>query len=563
MVRLATVLRQGAALALGMSLVTALPAAADQEIFVRFGPLVRSVRVSSLETLAEAGEIEADLAFYIRAMGLSAPEVEQFRHTLTRPVAVDGVLLSRFLNSAMGEELMNRLGSLLRLRSGPNGERALRAALVNAALSPEGFSALSVLRHLPVDLQVDIGDVRLVEAAVNEVVEATETAIDQLATLNAVQASREPPVDYSTLPDLTQAGGFQPMIQRLHLVDQSRDRPLYVDIVRPHRWRTGLAPVMVFSHGLAASPETRHRWASHLASHGIVVVLPQHPGSDSEHITQFRDGLQSDLFETQTFVDRPLDISFVLDELEQRNATEFDNRLNLSQVTVGGHSLGGYTALAVAGGTLDFDHLATACDRRFLHINMSLLLQCQALQLSQPPAHLQDPRVGAIFLVNPVNSSIFGPEGLATIDLPVLVLAGSHDPATPAVFEQLGTFNWFTTPSRSLGLIEGQAHVDLYSLDAGLSTAIAGIPGLALAEPELVDRYMKAISLAYVERYVGGRVDYRIFLRAAYASYLSQNEPFRLLMINAGDDLERDLTAPLEDLPQPVELPAAGDNNSE
>ena len=539
-------------LALGLALVAALPATAA-EIFVKFGPLLRSVRVSSLEALAQDDVIESDLAFFIRGVGLSETDVEQFSQTIVRPVEVDGVLLSRFFHSAIGEDLLRRLGSVVRLRSGANGERALRAALVNAALSEEGFSALTVLRHLPTNMQVDVADLQAVARAVTEVVEATEASIDQLATLTIAQALQEPPVDYSTLPDLTQPGSRQVDIQRLHWVDDQRDRALAVDIVRPRTWRPGQAPVMVFSHGLSAAPEQRHRWASHLASHGIVVVLPQHPGSDSIHTANFRDGLRSDLFDLQDFIDRPRDISFVLNQLESLNATAFDGRLDLSRVGVGGHSFGGYTALAVAGATLDFDHLEAACDRRFIHINVSLLLQCKALQLPRQAHDFYDPRVAAIFLVNPVNSSIFGPNGLAAIDVPVLVLAGSHDPATPAVFEQLGTFNWFTTDSRSLGMIEGQAHVDLSALDAGLSNLISGIPGLTLAEPDVVDRYLKALGLAYTERYVAGRVDYRVFLRAAYANHLSQTEPFRLLMINAGDAIEQELEAPLERLPQLLE----------
>ncbi|TVP64395.1 MAG: alpha/beta hydrolase [Leptolyngbya sp. LCM1.Bin17] len=540
-------------LALGLALAAALPGAAAEEIFFKFGPLVRSIRVSSLEALVQEGVIEDDLAFYIQVIGLSDAEVDQFRTAIARPVEVDGVLLSRFLYSAMGEDLLGRIGSVMRLRSGSNGERALRAALVNAALSEQGFSTISVIRHLPTNMQVNVADVQAVARAVTQVVEATEASIAQLATLTTTQALQEPPVDYSTLPDLTQPGRLEVDIQRFNWVDDQRDRALSVDVVRPRSWRPGPAPVMVFSHGLSADPASRHRWASHLASHGIVVVLPQHPGSDSIHTANFRDGLRSDLFDSQDFIDRPLDISFVLDQLENLNATAFDGRLDLGQVGVGGHSFGGYTALAVAGATLDFDHLEAACDRRFIHINVSLLLQCQALQLPRQDYKFYDPRVAAIFLVNPVNSSVFSPDSLATLDSPVLVLAGSHDPATPAVFEQLGTFNWFTTDSRSIGLIEGQAHVDLSALDAGLSNLIAGIPGLTLAEPDLVDRYLKALGLAFTERYVARRVDYRVFLRAAYAKHLSQTEPFRLLMINAGDAIEQDLITPLEQLPQLLE----------
>ena len=144
--------------------------------------------------------------------------------------------------------------------------------------------------------------------------------------------------------------------------------------------------MLIFSHGLGASPEqfSRYNRARHLASYGFVVVLPQHPGSDSIQMDNFRQGLASEPFLPSEFVDRPRDISYVLDELERRNQSEFDGRLNLSAVGIGGHSLGGYTALAVAGATLDFDHLERECNLPFAGLNLSLLLQCQAFNPTPP-----------------------------------------------------------------------------------------------------------------------------------------------------------------------------------
>ncbi|MGF1571012.1 MAG: alpha/beta hydrolase [Nodosilinea sp.] len=544
-----------ALLGIGVALVTPAPVNAAEEIFFQYGSLIRSVQVSSLETLASEGVVVDDLAFYIKLVGLSEAELEQFRGGLSRTLPIDGVLLSRFLYSNLGEDLLTRLGEILRLRGGSNGKPALRAALINAALSAEGLSAINVVHHLPTDMQISVPEVLAVDTAVAGVVTATSDAVNQLGQLTTDQAAKEPEIDYSTLPDLTQPGPFAVQSQRLNLTDAQRSRQFYVDITRPQQWGSGLAPVMVFSHGLSASPESRRDWASHLASYGIVVVMPQHPGSDAGQIANFRAGLSSEIFDIQEFIDRPLDISFVLDELERRNQREFDGRLDLVQVGAGGHSLGGYTALAVAGGAINFPYLEQACNQRFIHINVSLLLQCQALRLPRQTYRFRDPRVTSILISNPVNSSIFGPEGLAPITIPVLVMAGSYDPATPAVFEQFRTFPWFTTENRALALIEGQAHIDLSALDAGVSNLIAKIPGLTLPPPDVIDRYFNAISLAYVGRYVAQRPDYRVYLRAAYANYLSQGETFSLFMVNAGADVDQGLIAPLNERLRPLEQP--------
>lgn len=567
----------GLSLALGAAaLLVGPPAQAAEEIFFRYGLLERSIRTSSLEALAADGTVSEDLAFYFNLAKLNDIQQEELRQNLDRPLAIDGVLLSRFLYTSLGEDLLDQVGAILQTRSGNNGKLSLRAALIQAATSPEGLSALNVVRSLPTDMQIDVNNALAVARAVEEVIQATTDAVAQLAILTAEQERQSTPLDYATLGDLTAPGPNRVQIQRFDLTDTQRDgqgpasgghRQLYVDVVRPRQWR-GQAPVMVFSHGLSASPESRRRWATHLASHGIVVVLPQHPGSDTQQVASFQAGLRRDVFEVQEFIDRPLDITFVLDELERLNPTEFEGRLHLAQVGVGGHSLGGYTALAVAGAEIDFAHLQQACNsgtdrsakRRFIHLNISLLLQCQALDLPQQPYPFRDPRVTSVLLVNPVNSSIFGPEGLAAVQVPVMVIAGSYDPATPAVFEQFRTFPWYTTDSRSLALIEGQAHVDFSALDAGLSHLLTTLPGLTLAEPDVIDRYMNAIGLAFVGRYVARRPDYGLYLRSGYATYLSQSETFRLFMVNAGVGVDQELIVPLDHRLNPLELP--GDRSS-
>lgn len=567
-------------LSLGLTLLSGLPVQAAEAIFFSYGPVERSVNTSSLETLIDSGELTDDLAFYVNLVGLSEAEVAQLRQNLDRPLEVDGVLLSRFLYTSLGEELLEQVGVILRTRAGDNGKLSLRAALIQAATSPEGLSAISVVRSLPTDMQIDINDAQAVASAVERIVNATAESVAQLEQITVSQAAQQPAIDYANLADLTVPGPARVQIQRFELTDTQRDgqgpapgghRQLYVDVVRPRQWR-GQAPVVVFSHGLTSSPEARHQWASHLASHGIVVVLPQHPGSDAQQVADFQAGLSRDVFEVQEFIDRPLDITFVLNELERLNSTEFEGRLKLDQVGVGGHSLGGYTALAVAGAEINFDYLQEVCDsgtdtrsesaaqrsanRNFIYLNMSLLLQCQALELPRETYDFRDPRVNSVLLVNPVNSSVFGPQGLAAVTVPVMVIAGSYDPATPAVFEQFRTFPWYTTESRSLALIEGQAHIDFSALDAGLSHLLSTLPGLTLAEPEVIDRYMNALGLAFVGRYVARRPEYGLYLRSGYDSYLSQGEPFRLFMVNAGVEVDQQLINPLNDRLQPLERPS-------
>ena len=141
--------------------------------------------------------------------------------------------------------------------------------------------------------------------------------------------------------------------RRLVLTDESRQRQFYVDLYQPQQWRAGETPVVAHSHGLASNPESRRRQAAHMASYSYVVALPQHLGSDTIQVENFQAGLSREIFLNTEFIDRPQDISYVIDELERRNQAEFGGRLDLENVGVAGHSFGGYTALAVAGAQID------------------------------------------------------------------------------------------------------------------------------------------------------------------------------------------------------------------
>ena len=534
-------------LPLGMisALLTAVPVDAAESLLFRYGFLSRSLQISSLEAFAEDGVVNSDLAFYFRLAGADATELAKFRESLQEAVDIDPVLFSRFFYTKIGENILTQLGQGLQTRSGLNGKLSLRAALILAALDPEGLSLLNFLRKLPTDMQFDIGKALDLERTVERVVEATESSIEAMRILSAEEAATEPPVDFSTLPDISQSGPLGVQQRRLVLTDASRQRQFYVDLYQPQQWRAGKTPVIVHSHGLASNPESRRRQSAHLASYGYVVALPQHPGSDTLQVENFQAGLSSQIFLTNEFIDRPQDISYVIDELERRNQSEFGGRLDLENVGVSGHSFGGYTALAVAGAKIDFDHLETECNRQFAYLNTSLLLQCEALTLPRRDYNFRDQRIQAVAVDNPVNSSIYGPDGLSQIQIPALMLAGSHDPATPAVFEQFRTFPWLTTPTKYLGLVEGQARVDLSELDAGVTQVIESVPGLTLASPEVVLTYFKAMGLAFFEVYISQALDYQPYLRASYAAYLSQEEPFKLYLISAVSDQE--VAQPLEE----------------
>jgi len=519
------------------------PVKAAETIYLIYDPLRTSVSIDSLEVFAKSGQINQDIAPYLRGIGEQQRAV--LRRTLQQSPGIDPVLLSRFFKTEIGEEILTRLGNIFRVEGGRNGKYALRGALVQAAFEPEGLTALNFLQKLPTNMEVDVRKVLALSNAIGFTIEATEHFTEVIAQLSQEEASRETPVDFNTLADLTEPGPYTFLYQRLNLKDSRRQRSFYVDIYRPQPWRTGKTPVVIFSHGLGSRPEDFRKLATYWASYGYFVALPQHQGSDFQQINDLMGGFSRKVFEPDEFVNRPLDISFLLDELEDLNKGEFAEKLNLEAVAVAGHSLGGYTALSVAGASIDLKNLAQYCNTQTLdgYLNLSLLLQCRALRIPLEKYNFRDERVKVVIAFNPVNSSIFGSMGLGKIEIPVLVKAGSYDPATPAIFEQIRSFPWFKTTDSYLLLVEGQAHLDFSVVDAGITNLFESIAGLNLPPPDLVDRYENATSLAFLEVHLLKNKDYRPYLQASYLAYLSQEQSFKSYLISSFSSrkLERSL----------------------
>ena len=510
----------------------AMPVKAQKTLYFVFPPLKESLRVESLETFSQEGTVNKDLAFYLNLAGASEEARIKFRKALNIPSPVEPLLVSRFFNSQIGEDILNRAGQYIQIEGGRNGKYALRGALVTAAFDEEGLSLINLFRKLPTNIQFDLPQILKTAKNTKIVVRATKLFSEEvIPNLSAAEAAEAEPVDFANLPNLRQRGTFGVEQKRWTLIDRDRNRTFYVDVYKPQRSRGEEIPVVIISHGLGSKPEDFAEISPHLASHGYLVVLPQHIGSDSQHQQAFLRGLSREVFLTDEFINRPLDISYVIDTLERRNRDEFDGRLALDKVGVFGHSFGGYTALAVGGATIDFDYLEQRCAPDLGRTNTALLLQCRALDLERKDYNFRDERVVAVLGHNPVNRAIFGPEGLSQIQIPVLMGAGSYDPATPFIFEQLGSFTWLTTPDKYLLLQEGQAHVDISAIDGGLSEVIESIDELTIPETQLLNDYTNATILAFSEVYLANNEDYRPFMQSSYLDYLSEGQDFKTFLI--------------------------------
>ncbi len=110
---------------------------------------------------------------------------------------------------------------------------------------------------------------------------------------------------------------------------------------------TGPFPLVVYSHGNGGLRYVSSFLTEHLASHGFVVVAPDHTGNTA--IDAFA-GTSDD--RGQVALDRPVDVSATIDAVlgGDPGFESVSPQVDPDEVAVIGHSFGGFTALAVAGG---------------------------------------------------------------------------------------------------------------------------------------------------------------------------------------------------------------------
>ncbi|BAY32458.1 hypothetical protein NIES2107_43470 [Nostoc carneum NIES-2107] len=495
---------------------------AAQKITIRLGPFQQVIAIGDIEAFAKTGKLPENLQLFRPFL------TPQFQELLNRRVQVDPALADKFFDdlvrSPQGQQLISSLGVAI---PGSTVE-GLQAALNLSLRQVNGLSVLGFLRAYPEE-NVTLDATKAIQIAVE--FNSNYLQSQALSTLLERDLLVKNTTTFQPSFDPAAIGKEAVQQQTLTLQDKQRKRSIPVDIY----WSQGntQTPLVVISPGLGANRKFLSYLARHLASYGFTVAAIEHPDSKINgaiYQTSTPTNLSQILPATE-FIERPKDISFLLDELAKLNnqSGTLQEKFNTDQVTVIGHSLGGYTALALLGPEVDLEAVRQFCQNS-LSFNESPgdWLQCAAAPLKEKKLQLKDPRVTSAIAFNPVVGNLFGKTGLNKINNPVLILTSTEDSLTPSLKHQIAPFNQLQSSKYLLTAIGG-THLSISDPSYSASTATTIFPEKRGSETNSLRQLVRGVTLAFVKQSTPEAKIYQPFLTPAYAQSLSTPElPLRL-----------------------------------
>lgn len=497
-----------------------------EKINFNYSLLGFKVLVKDLSDFAKQGTISSHLNFYLKR--ISADNREELRSFLNQSYDVDPVLVYRYSRTSVGIRLLERIGEIIQLPGNINGFYGLRAAVVQTAQLKDETNFINFLQQFPTDIKLNLGETLKLVKAISNSEKETEKFIESLET-KSNQSQGNFNNNLNDIPDLSASGEYIVSKKTLKIYDKKRDRLLNTDLYLPQENIQNI-PIIVVSNGLGAKRDRFEELAQHLASYGFGVVIPDHPGSDRQRQKDFLKGLYRENFDGTDFIDRPLDISYILDELEILNQKQLNNRLNLKQVGIFGYSIGGTTALSLAGANIDFHRLEQECAKSLDLLNISTLYQCRATELSQNKPSLKDSRIKAAFMFVPFGNIMFSQDELNKVSIPMMWQVVDKDFLTSLLTEQIPLFNGLVNSDSYLVISEKIPHSNVT-----LSTEQQSTQGKIF---QTAKKYQNILSLVFFQNYVVQNPKYKQYLNQEYLNKI-ENLPYKLHLIKDKAEISR------------------------
>lgn len=309
------------------------------------------------------------------------------------------------------------------------------------------------------------------------------------------------------------------------LLDESRGRTVLTRVTLPSG--DGPFPLVLLSHGLGGNKNTHNSIVRHLASHGYLVFVPEHPRSNTTYsrkvyarnsgpLTKRALLSQSQVaLDPKSVLQRPRDLSFLIDQAEIWNRQDghpLRGRVDLDKIAAAGHSFGAYTVLTACGARPILDHIKPAV----------------APGSGLAPS-LADPRidVGVAYSPQGPGNGWFSESSFSDIRRPMLLFSGSRDKqgnfvarGTLPAKNRYRAFELMPEGDKYFLWLRNAGHMAWVDFE---SNSGIGQFGARLAVPENKDvlRISKAMTVVFLDAYLKGSKQAKSQLREDYAKTLS------------------------------------------
>lgn len=239
-------------------------------------------------------------------------------------------------------------------------------------------------------------------------------------------------------------------------------------VLRDAAPKSGGHPVVVLSHGSGGNAQQLGWLAGDLARRGMIVIGTDHPG------TRSRD---SDPHRTVHIWERPDDLTALLDWIAAEPPVGLT--ADMAQVGVLGFSLGGHSALALAGLRVSKDLFIDYCEANAGKIDCGWMqaagVDFTAIDRDQYEASHADPRVKAVVAVDPALPQAVPEGGAGEITARTLIFNLGEVETVPPAMRADGVAGQIA--GASFDAVPGAYHFSFLAECSAMGRIVIGLAG--------------------------------------------------------------------------------------
>jgi len=274
-------------------------------------------------------------------------------------------------------------------------------------------------------------------------------------------------------------------------------------------------PVMAFSHGNSGMHVQSWTMMEYLVTHGFVVGSCNHVGNTAADWNEFGKAAVP-----QSIHDRPYDVSALIDHMlamGEEDGGLLSGMTDEDRIAASGHSLGGYTTLAVAGASLETQKFIAWCAENPDFEFCSYLTNYDTGMIKD--GVVGDSRVKAAVSYTPASYRFFdGDNGLSKLTIPTMIMGGDRDGTCPVDTEARPIYYGLGSEHKAFVIVNNSAHMSF----SNMCDLIGGVNeylrdegcGDDFDDPKDIFHSINHYTLAFLRRYLDDDARYDKYLNA-------------------------------------------------